>query len=71
MDETTDGKATVTADACVRASAQWLVTNGTPGAVLAGRISQERPQFDRSRRSLFKGGHTLLVPRPAKARSTV
>ena len=54
MDETTDGKATVTADACVRASAQWLVTNGTPGAVLAGRISQARPQFDRSRRSLFK-----------------
>ena len=44
----------MTADACVRASAQWLLTNGTPGTVLAGRISQARPQFDRSRRSLFK-----------------
>jgi len=44
----------VTADACVRASAQWLLTNDTPGAVPAGRISQARPQLDRSRRSLFK-----------------
>jgi len=32
LDETTEGRATVTADACVRASAQWLLTNGTPGA---------------------------------------
>jgi hypothetical protein len=52
--ETTEGRATMTADACVRASAQWPLTNGYAGSRLAGRISQARPQFDRSRRSLFK-----------------
>jgi hypothetical protein len=60
LDETTEGNATVTADACVRALAQWLLTNGTPGAVLAGRISQARSQFDRSRRSLFKNLNRCL-----------
>jgi hypothetical protein len=43
----------MTAGAGVRAPAQWLFTNGMPGAILAGRISQARPQFDCSRRLLF------------------
>jgi hypothetical protein len=41
----------MTAGAGVRAPAQWLFTNGMPGAILAGRISQARPQF--ARRLLF------------------
>src|SRR6516225_5550300 len=52
--EATEGHATLTAGACVRASAQWLITNGKLGTVPAGRIRQARPHFGRSRRSLFK-----------------
>src|SRR5262245_28870824 len=57
--EAPEGHATLTAGACVRASAQWPLTNGTPGAVPGGRISQARPHFGRSRRSLFKTYETL------------
>src|SRR6516225_5932994 len=38
--EATEGQATLTAGACVRASAQWLLTNGTPGA--APRVASVR-----------------------------
>src|SRR6516162_1629558 len=59
--EATEGHATLTAGACVRASAQWLITNGTLGAVPAGCISQARPHFGRSRRSLFKTYEALVA----------
>jgi|SRR5262245_5388452 len=48
-DDTTEDRATLTVGAYVRAPAQWLTTNGTPGAVLVGRISEARPQLGRSR----------------------
>jgi len=35
LNEATGDRATLTTGACVRASVQWLFTNGTPGAVLA------------------------------------
>src|SRR6516165_7620428 len=69
--EATEGHATLTAGACVRASAQWLITNGKLGTVPAGRIRQARPHFGRSRRSLFKTyeahvpGFAPLNPLPA------